>query len=265
MLLMKMLISTLAGDENDDDDAKGDGLYLDILKIVPDLTMTNQAPLSLMNRLKKPFELSVKIILIKGEIAHHEQVLLFETESPVFKKKTNSSEGVMVYWKCNNILNRTCQYKCKDILKKHSQYLCNIILNRQCNILEEPVLYQYNASIRDSVSTNERQPQDTYQCNNISRDNYQCNDISRGSVSTNAMTSQEAYQCNDISRGSYQCNNISRDNYQCNAISRGSVSTNEITFSRDSVSTNTYQYNDIHKRQCQYQSNDILKIQCEYQ
>ncbi|KAH3773604.1 hypothetical protein DPMN_174966 [Dreissena polymorpha] len=30
-----------------------------ILKIVPEPTMTNQAPLSLMNRLKKPIELSV--------------------------------------------------------------------------------------------------------------------------------------------------------------------------------------------------------------
>ncbi|KAH3824430.1 hypothetical protein DPMN_126266 [Dreissena polymorpha] len=29
-------------------------VYLDILKIVPEPTMTNQAPLSLMNRLKKP-------------------------------------------------------------------------------------------------------------------------------------------------------------------------------------------------------------------
>ncbi|KAH3896268.1 hypothetical protein DPMN_020443, partial [Dreissena polymorpha] len=34
-------------------------IYLDILKIVPEQTMTNQAPLSLMNRLKKPIELSV--------------------------------------------------------------------------------------------------------------------------------------------------------------------------------------------------------------
>ncbi|KAH3748399.1 hypothetical protein DPMN_182844, partial [Dreissena polymorpha] len=34
-------------------------IYLDILKIVPEPTMTNQAPLSLMNRLKKPIELSV--------------------------------------------------------------------------------------------------------------------------------------------------------------------------------------------------------------
>ncbi|KAH3813220.1 hypothetical protein DPMN_141672 [Dreissena polymorpha] len=35
-------------------------IYLDILKIVPEPTMTNQAPLSLMNRLKKPIELSVR-------------------------------------------------------------------------------------------------------------------------------------------------------------------------------------------------------------
>ncbi|KAH3831875.1 hypothetical protein DPMN_105147 [Dreissena polymorpha] len=34
-------------------------LYLDILKIVPEPTMTNRAPLSLMNRLKKTIELSV--------------------------------------------------------------------------------------------------------------------------------------------------------------------------------------------------------------
>ncbi|KAH3694879.1 hypothetical protein DPMN_082320 [Dreissena polymorpha] len=34
-------------------------IYLDILKIVPEPTMTNQAPLSLMNQLKKPIELSV--------------------------------------------------------------------------------------------------------------------------------------------------------------------------------------------------------------
>ncbi|KAH3862434.1 hypothetical protein DPMN_025401 [Dreissena polymorpha] len=34
-------------------------IYVDILKIVPEPTMTNQAPLSLMNRLKKPIELSV--------------------------------------------------------------------------------------------------------------------------------------------------------------------------------------------------------------
>ncbi|KAH3813219.1 hypothetical protein DPMN_141671 [Dreissena polymorpha] len=34
-------------------------IYLDILKIVPEPTMTNRAPLSLMNRLKKPIELSV--------------------------------------------------------------------------------------------------------------------------------------------------------------------------------------------------------------
>ncbi|KAH3886654.1 hypothetical protein DPMN_010666 [Dreissena polymorpha] len=36
-------------------------LYLDILKIVPEPTMTNRAPLSLMNRLKKPIELSVSV------------------------------------------------------------------------------------------------------------------------------------------------------------------------------------------------------------
>ncbi|KAH3830397.1 hypothetical protein DPMN_103640, partial [Dreissena polymorpha] len=39
--------------------------YLDILKIVPEPTMTNQAPLSLMNRLKKPIELSVSQSVFK--------------------------------------------------------------------------------------------------------------------------------------------------------------------------------------------------------
>ncbi|KAH3738158.1 hypothetical protein DPMN_044786 [Dreissena polymorpha] len=34
-------------------------IYIDILKIVPEPTMTNRAPLSLMNQLKKPIELSV--------------------------------------------------------------------------------------------------------------------------------------------------------------------------------------------------------------
>ncbi|KAH3789684.1 hypothetical protein DPMN_167870 [Dreissena polymorpha] len=34
-------------------------VHVSILKIVPEPTMTNQAPLSLMNRLKKPIKLSV--------------------------------------------------------------------------------------------------------------------------------------------------------------------------------------------------------------
>ncbi|KAH3870699.1 hypothetical protein DPMN_033890 [Dreissena polymorpha] len=64
-------------------------IYLDILKIVPEPTMTNQAPLSLMNRLKKPIELSVS----QSIRVRHAAFYMWFLKKPVGGLDTDSSDS----------------------------------------------------------------------------------------------------------------------------------------------------------------------------
>ncbi|KAH3832144.1 hypothetical protein DPMN_105421 [Dreissena polymorpha] len=136
-------------------------LYLDILKIVPEPTMSNRAPLSLMNRLKKPIELSVSqsvYIIGKNLLTKFHEDWKINVASRVLTRKIDPPLGSHVF-QANIIIFKLIQdiIETNLLTKFHKDWTINVASRKNA---PPPGGHVFKATktifelIQDSIGTN---------------------------------------------------------------------------------------------------------------